>query len=234
MAIRTREQLGAASGLVVAILFGVSFVIGLSPAPPDMSDSAVSVATFVSQNQDAIRVEVLLNTLAMFAFLWFLGSVRAGLRGAEAGAGRVSGIASGGGIVGASFVILANVFAAVAALRPGETDPGITRALVDLQAISIGLGAAAFAVFFFAVAAAALYDGGLPRVVGLLAALAGLAALVGVVTIFTTDGVFAADGAFGLWVRYAAFVAWVAVASVMLLLSPPAARRGATRTRTRR
>ena len=232
MTVRTREQIGAASGLVTAILFGVSFVIGLSPEPPDMSDSAVGVATYVSQNQDALRVEVLLNTLAMFAFLWFLGSVRAGLRGAEGGAGRVSGIASGGGIVGATFVILANVFTAVAALRPGETDPGITRALIDLQAISIGLGAAAFAVFFFAVAAAALYDGGLARVTGLLAAVAGLAALVGVVTIFTTDGVFAADGAFGLWVRYAAFVAWVAVASVLLLLDPPrATRRTGTRAR---
>jgi len=230
---RTREQLGAASGLVVAVLFGISFVIGLSPEPPNMSDSAVSVATYVSQNQDALRVEILLNTLAMFAFLWFLGSVRAGLRGAERGAGRVSGIASGGGIVGATFVIAANVFAAVAALRPGETDPGITRALVDLQAISIGLGAAAFAVFFFAVAAASLYDGGLPRVAGLLAAVAGVAALVGVVTIFTTDSVFAADGAFGFWVRYAAFVAWVAVASVLLLMNPPG-RRGATRTRSTR
>ena len=225
---RTREQIGAASGLVVAILFGISFVIGLSPERPDMSDSAVQIATFVSQNQDALRVEVLLNTLAMFAFLWFLGSVRAGLRGAEGGAGRVSGIASGGGIVGATFVILANVFAATAALRPGETDPGITRALVDLQLISIGLGAAAFAVFFFAVAAAALYDGGLPKVLGWLAGLAGVAALVGVVTIFTTEGVWAADDAFGFWVRYAAFVAWVAVASALLLMNPPQ-RRGTAR-----
>ena len=55
--------------MVVAILFGVSFVIGLSPEPPDMSDSAVQVATYVSQNQDALRVQVLLGTLAMFAFL---------------------------------------------------------------------------------------------------------------------------------------------------------------------
>jgi hypothetical protein len=227
---RTREQIGAASGLVTAILFGVSFVIGLSPDVPNMDDSAVQVATYVSQNQDALQVVVLLNTLAMLSFLWFLGSVRAGLRGAEGGAGRVSGIASGGGLVGATFVILAQVFVAVAALRPGETDPGLTRVLIDLELMSIGLGAAAFAVFFFAVAGAALYDGGLPKVLGWLAGLAGLAALVGVVTVFTTTGVFAADDAFGFWVRYAAFVAWVAVASALLLMNPPA-RRGATRTR---
>jgi hypothetical protein len=225
---RTREQLGAASGLLVALLFGISFVIGLSPEPPDMSDSAVAVATYVSQNQDALRVEILLNTVAMFAFLWFLGSVRAGLRGAEGGAGRVSGIASGGGIVGATFVIAAQVFAAVATLRPEQTDPGLTRALVDLQLISIGLGAAAFAVFFLAVAAAAIYDGGLPKVLGYLAAAAGVLAAVGVVTIFTTEGVFAADGAFGFWARYAAFVAWTGIASALLVMNPPK-RRGARR-----
>jgi hypothetical protein len=224
---RTREQMGAATGLVTALLFGISFVIGLSPEPPNMDDSAVAVATYVAENQDAIQVEILLNTLAMLAFLWFLGSVRAGLRGAEGGAGRVSGIASGGGLVGAGFIILAQVFAAAAALRPDETDPVITRTLVDLQLLSIGLGAAAFAVFFFAVAAAALLDGGLPKVLGWLAVIAGAAAAVGVVTIFSTEGVFAADGAFGFWVRYAAFVAWVAVASVLLVLTPP--RRRAAR-----
>jgi hypothetical protein len=226
---RTREQMGAATGLVAALLFGISFVIGLSPEPPNMDDSAVAVATYVAQNQDALHVEILLNTVAMLAFLWFLGSVRAGLRGAEGGAGRVSGIASGGGLVGAAFVILAQVFAAAAALRPEETDPGITRALVDLQLLSIGLGAAAFAVFFFAVAAAALLDGGLPKLLGWLAVPAGAAAAVGVVTIFSTEGLFAADGAFGFWVRYAAFIAWIVVASVLLVLSPPTRRTAARR-----
>jgi hypothetical protein len=228
MKTRTREQLAATTGLVTAVLFGISFVIGLSPEPPAMDDSAVATATYVAQNQDGIHVQILLNSLAMLAFLWFLGSVRAGLRGAEGGAGRVSAIASGGGLVGTGFILLAQVFAATAALRPDETDPGLIRTLVDLDMLSIGLGGAAFAVFFWAVAVATLMDGGLPKVLGWLAGIAAAAAAVGVVTIFTTEGVFAADGAFGFWVRYGAFVAWVAVASIMLVLSPP------TRGRARR
>jgi hypothetical protein len=223
---RTRERLAAATGLVTAVLFGISFVIGLSPEPPGMDDSAVAVANYVAQNQDAIHVQVLLNSIAMLAFLWFLGSVRAGLRGAEGGAGRVSAIASGGGLVGTGFILLAQVFVATAALRPDEIDPGITRVLVDLDMLSIGLGGAAFAVFFLAVAVASLFDGGLPKVLGWLALVAATAAAVGVVTIFTTEGVFAADGAFGFWARYGAFVAWVAVASIMLVLAPPTRRRG--------
>jgi hypothetical protein len=228
MKTRTREQLAATTGLVTAVLFGISFVIGLSPEPPAMDDSAVATATYVAQNQDGIHVQILLNSLAMLAFLWFLGSVRAGLRSAEGGAGRVSAIASGGGLVGTGFILLAQVFAATAALRPDETDPGLIRTLVDLDMLSIGLGGAAFAVFFWAVAVATLMDGGLPKVLGWLAGIAAAAAAVGVVTIFTTEGVFAADGAFGFWVRYGAFVAWVAVASIMLVLSPP------TRGRARR
>lgn len=232
MTTRTREQLAAATGLAAAVLFGISFVIGLSPDVPGMDDSAVAVATYVAQNQDAIQVQALLNTLAMLAFLWFLGSVRAGLRGAEGGAGRVSAIASGGGLVGTGFVLLAQVFLATAALRPEETDPGLIRTLIDLDALSIGIGGAAFAVFFLAVAVAALMDGGLPSVLGWLALVAAGLAAIGVVTVFTTSGVFAADGAFGLWARYGAFVAWIAVASIMLIVASPTRR--VTRRRTRR
>ncbi len=221
----TRERLGASTGLIAALLFAISFVIGISPERPDFDASAGEVASFVAANQDALRVEILLNTLAVFFFLWFLGSIRAGLRGAEGGVGRVSAIASGGGIVGATMVLVAQVFAAVATLRPEETDPGVIRALVDLQLISIGLGAAAFAVFFLAIAVASYLDGGLPGWLTGLSALAALTAVVGVVTIFSVDGVFAADGAIGFWVRLAVFVGWLAIASLALVTSVTGRRR---------
>src|SRR5262245_816634 len=179
---RLREQLGAAAGLVAAVLFGISFVVGLKPEPPRLDEGALPIAQYVAQNQDALRVEVLLNTLAMLFFLWFLGSVRAGLRPAEGGAGRVSAIASGGGLVGAAFILLAQVFVAAAALQPLETPPALTRALIDLQALSVGIGASAFAVFFLAVAGATLLDGGLPKWLGWLAGLAAVVAALGVVT----------------------------------------------------
>jgi hypothetical protein len=227
----TRERLGAASGIITAILFGISFVIslGLDPDPlPDLSGPAAAVQQYVIQNEDSLRVVFLLNTLAMFSFLWFLGSVRAGLRTGEGGAGRVSAIASGGGLVAAAFVILAQVFGATATLHVGETapiaDPEITRTLVDLSFLCIGVGAAAFVVFFWAVAVSAYYEGGLPNPLGPLAALAAIVSLLGVVTLFTDSGVFAADGAFGYWLRYAGFVVWVAFASVLLVTSARAPR----------
>jgi hypothetical protein len=222
---RLREQLGAAAGLLTAVLFGVSFVIGLKPNPPNLDAGAAPIAAFVSNNQDALRVQVLLNTVAMLSFLWFLGSVRAGLRTAEGGAGRVSAIASGGGLVGAAFVLLAQVFAAAAALNPLDIGPRITLALIDLEALSVGIGASAFAVFFLAVAGATLLDGGLPKWLGWLSIIAALSAALGVVTGFSNHGIFAADGAFGFWVRYAVFVVWVAITSVVLINTAPKGRR---------
>jgi hypothetical protein len=225
---RLREQLGAAMGLVTAVLFGVSFVIGLKPQPPGLDAGALPIAVFVAKNQDALRVELLLNTVAMLAFLWFLGSVRAGLRTAEGGAGRVSAIASGGGLVGAAFVLLAQVFLAAATLQPFDTPPALSRALIDLQALSVGIGASAFAVFFLAVAGATLFDGGLPKWIGWLSIVAALSAAIGVVTGFSTHGIFAADGAFGFWVRYGVFVVWTAIVSAYLVAAAPKGRRRRT------
>jgi hypothetical protein len=224
---RTRERLAAGTGIVSAALLTVSFVIGLSPEPPDLNQGPLAFAKYAAQNEDAIQVQVLLNVVAMLFFLWFLGSVRANARSAEGGAGRVSAIASGGGLVGVGFVILANVFAATAVYRPLETAPEITRLLVDLESMSIGIGAAAFAVFFLAVAVVSILDGGLPKALGWFALAAAVCAAIGVVTHFTTDGVFAGDGAFGYWARYAAFVVWTAIASVVLYGAAGKTRRRA-------
>jgi len=222
---RLREQLAAATGLAAAVLFGISFVVGLKPTPPKLDAGALPIASYIVQNVDAVRVQVLLNTLAMLAFLWFLGSVRAGLRSAEGGAGRVSAVASGGGLVGATFVLLAQVFAAAATLQPAQTPVFLTRTLIDLESLSIGIGASAFAVFFLAVGVASLMDGGLPKWLGWLSVFAALVAAVGVVTGFSNHGIFAADGAFGFWVRYAVFVVWIAITSAVLINSAPKGRR---------
>jgi hypothetical protein len=101
----------------------------------------------------------------------------------------------------------------------------VTRALIDLQALSIGIGAAAFAVFFWAVAVVCLIDGALTKVVGYASILAAVASLLGLVTVFTDSGVFAADGAFGFWVRYGVFVGWLVLASLFLMDRAGSSRR---------
>jgi hypothetical protein len=218
---RTRAQLGAATGLAAVVLLGVNFIIGLSPKPPGLNAPVAPVAAFISANQDALHVEILLTSLSMLFFLWFLGSVRVAVRGAEGGSGRLSGVASGGGIAGVVFVLAAMIFYAAAALHPGMVLPGITHTLVDLAALSLGMGTAAFAVMYLAVAAVTLTDGGLPKAIGWLSLIAGALALIGLVTVFNDDGIFAAVGALGYWARYGAFVLWTLCTSVVLIDSAP-------------
>ena len=133
----------------------------------------------------------------------------------------LAGVASGGGIVGVTFVLAAMLFYAAATLHPGLVLPQVTHTLVDLGALSLSIGTCAFAVMFLAVAAVTLVDGGLHKALGWLSLIAGLLTLIGLVSVFNDDGIFAADGAFGYWVRYGAFGLWTLCMSVALIDAAP-------------
>jgi hypothetical protein len=233
---RTLERFGAASGIIAALLFGVAFVIYLANDPSKVPDIAHAndATQFISNHRDAIRAELLLNSIAITVFIWFLGNLWSRYRTAEGGPARVSAIASAGGIVGASMVLAAFVVEATTTLKPGvENVPEF----YVLSTLLIGLGGAAFTVFFLASASVILRHGALSTALGLLAVVAGIASALGFVTIFATHGVFnAANGAFGFWVRYAAFVVWVLIASIALTGSVGSgpARRSTGRSTARR
>jgi hypothetical protein len=219
MSDRTWERIGVLSGLVSAVLFGVALIIFLATDPtgtpriPDIANAA-DASVYIRGHQDAMKVMLLLNTAAILAFLWFLGSLWSRLRAAEGGPARVSAIASAGGIAGAVAVLMGFVFEAAAVLVPTGVD---VTTLYVLSAMSIGLGGAAFTVFFLAVGKVILQTGALPVVIGALAFVAAAASALGLVSIFVDEGVFnAATGAFGFWVRFGAFVVWLVLASATL------------------
>jgi len=231
MSDRIWERIGALSGLVSAVLFGVALIIFLATDPagtpriPDIANAA-DASVYIRDHQDAMKTMLLLTTAAILAFLWFLGSLWSRLRAAEGGPARVSAIASAGGIAGAVAVLMGFVFEAAAVLVPTGVD---VTTLYVLSAMSIGLGGAAFTVFFLAVGKVILQAGALPVVIGALAFVAAAASALGLVSIFVDEGIFnAATGAFGFWVRFGAFVVWLVLASATLT-----ATVGRT-TRTRR
>ena len=229
MSDRTWERLGALSGLVAAILFGISFVIFLATDPvgdvPDLANAADEAGTYIADNQDELEIQVLLNSIAIVLFLWFLGGLWSRLRAAEGGPARLSAIASAGGIAGAVAVLMGFVFEATAVLDP---EAEVVGTLYVLAAMSIGLGGAAFTVFFLAAGKAILKSRGLPLVIGLLAFVAAAASALGLVSIFADDGIFnPATGAFGFWARFGAFVIWLVLASLALAVTAgrPVTRR---------
>jgi hypothetical protein len=225
------ERIGAASGVAAVAFFVAGFVVFLtqdptgSPHIPNIED-ADRYSAYLQAHEDSIKVETLLNSIGVVLFLWFLGNLWARLRATEGGPARVSAIASAGGIAGAVALLMASVFTASAAVSPSVIEPN---ELYVLSAMSIGLGGAAFTVFFAAVARVILETGALPRVVGVLAAIAAVTSAIGFVSVFADDGIFnPATGAFGLWVRFGAFGLWLAVASASLVVavgSKPAPRR---------
>jgi hypothetical protein len=124
-------------------------------------------------------------------------------------------------------MVLAGLVFLASTLVSPEAGVNVTTLYV-LAAMSFGLGAAAFTVFYLAAGKVILKSGALPSVVGGLAFVAALASALGFVSIFADEGVFnAATGAFGYWVRVGAFVIWLGVASLALIAvaGPPARRR---------
>jgi len=235
MSERTWERIGALSGLQAAILFGAAFVIFLTTDPmgtprvPDVANAA-DASAFIRDHQDALKVQLLLNSAAILAFVWFLGSLWSRLRAAEGGPARVAAIASAGGIVGAAAVLAGIVFEATAVLLPTGVD---VTTLYVLSVMSIGLGGAAFTVFFLAAGKVILQTRAMPVVIGVLAIVAAAASALGLVSIFVDEGIFnPATGAFGFWVRFGAFVIWVALASIVLTAT--VGRRPTRTARTRR
>jgi hypothetical protein len=226
------ERVGAASGLVAAILFGVAFIVFLGQDPtgdpriPDLANAG-DFGVYLDAHEDSLKVQALLSSIGIVLFLWFLGSLWAHLRAAEGGPARVSAIASAGGIAGAIAVLMGLVFYASTLVNSEEVGAGGAYVVASM---SIGLGAAAFTVFFLAAGKVILKTGALPSVIGLLAFVAAAASALGFVSIFAEDGVFnAATGAFGYWARFGSFVVWLTLASLALIGAV-----GSTPTRRRR
>ena len=79
---RSWEQMGAASGLFAALLFAVAFIVFLSTDPgggntpqlPDIANAQAAHA-FFADHLNAIRAQVMLNSIGIVFFLWFLGTL---------------------------------------------------------------------------------------------------------------------------------------------------------------
>jgi hypothetical protein len=214
---------GAATGLVSVILLIVGFFI-VTPQPPDLSASADEFSKYFIDEQDGIRAGILIVTLALFAFVWFLGSLSQTLR-VTAGSPRLPSIAFAGGILSAAFLgVLLTLFAA-AAFRPEETSPELTRALNDMAVMTAVPAVAGLAALLAATSLVILrFSGGLDEWLGWLCGAAALAQLLPLGIVFTDTGAFAGDGVLGLFIPVLSFILAIACLSVSIMRLPPEGR----------
>jgi len=213
---------GAATGLIAVILFIVGFLI-VTPSPPDFNAPAEEVSAYFIDEQDGIRAGVLIVSIALFFYIWFLGSLTSTLR-ISAGNPRLPSIAFAGGVIGGALFLVTLTAIAAAAFRPDQATPEITQALNDVGLIAAAPAAGAFAALFGATALVILRSNALAEWLGWLAAITAVTQLLPLGVMFTDDGAFAADGALGLIVPVIAFVVTIGALSISIMRLPPEER----------
>jgi hypothetical protein len=148
---------------------------------------------------------MVLLTVALFFFIWFLGSLRIALKSAEGGTGRLASIAFGGGLVSATGLLILITLIGGAALRPQDTTPFVTSTINDLAVVSGAPAAAGLTALFAATAEVALRHRAFPRWIGLVLVLAAIAQPFAIGTMLTDSGVFSGDGFLGLFLPVVTF-----------------------------
>jgi hypothetical protein len=212
---RYLERSGAASGIIFVLLFVAGLFFG---SPPDFGAPAEEVSRYYIEDQKAIQTTVVLFTVGLFFFLWFLTSIWGVLRAAEGNTGRLSAVLFGGGLVTAATFIVTLTFVGGAAFRPEETSPELTRTLDDLSFLAFAPGACAVVAFFAATAALTLRTRALPAWLGWLAVVPAISNALTVGGVFTDSGPFSGDGIFS-YLGFFSFLVWILAASIVLVRS---------------
>lgn len=116
---RVAPLAGAASIALYFIGFGLIGEVGGSATP-----SSEDVVDLLEDGPVRILVGVYISLLSVGLLLWFVASLRSGLRAAEGGAGRLSAAAFGGGVVAATAMSIGFASIGQAAMR-ANSDRGI-------------------------------------------------------------------------------------------------------------
>jgi hypothetical protein len=137
------ERLAPLSGVAFAVL-GIGGTMIAARGEPDFVGPPEEWVQYYTRHDGDIMAGGMVFLLAVFALLWFLGSVRRLLRDAEGGDGRVSSIGFAGGVVGAAMLLGSAATTMVAALRvddQGTISADLAATMGDLSSILFGLAA---------------------------------------------------------------------------------------------
>lgn len=212
----SNARYGAATGILALILIVVGFGL-FSSDIPDADGSAQQWQTFFVDHQNRIQTGLTIVGVGLFFFVWFLGSLRDAIAGAEGGGARLASIAHGGGIVAVSALVAGLTGYLAAAFHPQGVDPNLTRALSDFGTLVAAPAAAGFTALFAAASVAGYRHGALPAPVAGISALAAIGQLFAYPTGVTDNGAFAPDGVLGLLVPFVTFaVAVLAISGTLV------------------
>ncbi|HEX8099046.1 MAG TPA: hypothetical protein VF660_02460 [Actinomycetota bacterium] len=226
---RRWDQIAAATGIAFVVLLVIGRLI--AGQPPDVSAKPGEIRRYFVDHQSGLLLQGFLLGLAGVFFIWFAGTLRAFLRAAEGGAGRLSAISFGSAIgVLATFgptVALSQTLTSSVA----RGSPPLAHALYELSFWFGDLVAFPVAVFIGAAALSAGRTRALPSWLawgGLV--VAGLSLLQGFDFFVRGTDFFQPNGFLG-YVNYFLGLLWVLAASVLLLQRAGATGRARTTNR---
>jgi hypothetical protein len=184
------------------ILYVVLFVIGIIvmfDGEPDSDASPAKVIAYYSKSshRDKISIGWIIAGLGIFAFLWFLSSLRRAVRRWEGEDGFLTALATIGGAVYAALA-----FAAIAVnvgIRTMSDDtyhhtvyPGLIHAADDASYVLHATGGAGASAMIIAATLAAMRAAVVPKWAGWLGIIAGILALASII--------FFPQAAIALWI----------------------------------
>ena len=219
---RPWKESGAASGVVACVLFALSLLAFLRTDPSGDTpypsiENAQNAPAYLAANLSSYRITILLTTLGLLMFLWFVGSLWSTLVQAEGDPSRGSTLVVIGAVLGSGMILVSCAMSYTAGLSTSPAQAEDVPTLYTAAAVAFAMGGAGICLFLFAVGKVVLRTGALGRWIGWLSLLAGLAASVAVIAPFWESGPLnPATGVFGRWLWWGVFVLWLLAVSINL------------------
>jgi len=213
---RQWDRLAAATGIAFVVMqIATGVFMGDTP---DFDAGPREIRNYFIDDGGAILAVTMINAFSAFFFVWFLGSLRAVLRIAEGGQGRLSTVAFAGG--------LATITIAIAASLPGAAlawentarvvDPGTLLFVWNLNALGfVGLVGTGMA-FVLAVTVVILRTRVFPTWVAAIGVLAAVAQVLNGFTLVADD--YETPFAFFGFLGFALTMIFILILSIIMVM----------------
>jgi hypothetical protein len=219
------EQAGAAAGIMfVALILASIFVV---PSPPHINASFLNIANYYVSNRGGLITSALLGVFGSLFFLWFVAHLRHVLQRAEGGSEALSPIVFISGTAVAVLGVLSAIPQATLAFGSHRiqliTNAGVVRSLFYMGNVMFALLTLTIALFLAAASVAMVRKELVMPPVGYAGLLFAVAALFGGISAFYVTNY----SAWWLGLQTGALLAalaWVLVASVMMIARPEVER----------
>jgi len=222
-AVRKRVELGLAwCGPAAMVLMGIGLIpLAHFVPPPSPGASAEAIKFLYTSNLTGVRLGMVAGIIALSLLAPWAVAVALQTRRAEGAAPALTYVQLVSVAISWTTGVLAVLVWAVAAFRPGETLPDITRTLNDLGWFLFLFPWPPFSVWFAAVGIGILSDTSeqpaFPRWSGYLCFWAAMLIAPGSLLVFFKSGPFAFNGIITFYVAFAAFGAWVVTMTVLVI-----------------